>query len=111
MSRTELTRALATRDGSRLALVPLLERHVGRLEQIGEDRLLDDPEALARGLRMAAELYDLDSVTLAADGRLVVDVAWQAAGASGSAAGRGHRGPPSAKQRTDGKERKDVRKA
>jgi hypothetical protein len=80
LNRRRLREALRTRDGSAAAVVPLIWRHAARLEQVPEDRLVSDAETVARCLRNAQSLYDLDAVTLGADVRAVVTAAASAAG-------------------------------
>lgn len=79
MSRILLEEALRSRDGSTVALVPLIQRHAGTLEQIPDERLYTEPEALARSLRNAQQLYGFDAVTLGADGQAAAVACWLAA--------------------------------
>ena len=79
MSRTLLRAALESRDGSALAIAPMIERHAGALEQIAPAGLLSDAEALARALRNAQALYGCDAVTIGAAGERVAAACWEAA--------------------------------
>jgi hypothetical protein len=65
--------ALARRDGSVRALVPLIWRHAARLEQAHPERLATDPDLATRALTAVARLYEVDAVTVFADGRLLMD--------------------------------------
>ncbi len=66
MSRARLRKALATRDPRDPAVVPLVEAHAAKLEQIAEARWRADAEAQARMHRSVQALYGLDAVTIAA---------------------------------------------
>lgn len=95
MSRQRLRSALASRGGSP-ALVPLIEEHAARLEQLSPERWPADAEAQARMLRNVQALYGLDAVTIGAGGLLVASACWLAAmpalGAAGArSAARGAR--------------------
>jgi hypothetical protein len=70
LSRARLKRALAARDASAPAIVPLVEAHAARLEQLAESRWRLEAEAQARMHRSAQALYGLDAVTVAAGGWL-----------------------------------------
>lgn len=97
MSRALLRAALESRDGSALAIAPMIERHAGALEQIAPAALLSDAEALARALRNAQALYGCDAVTIGAAGERVAAACWEAArpglapAASAAAVARGER--------------------
>jgi hypothetical protein len=78
MSRGRLRRALATRSTKDGALVPLVEAHAARLEQLPEDRWLADAEAQARMLRAVQALYGLDAVTIGGSGLLASTACWLA---------------------------------
>jgi hypothetical protein len=67
------------RDRAEPAIVPLLERHAARLEQITDEQRLIDAEAQARLHRNAQRLYDLDAVALGAEGTLPAIASWLAA--------------------------------
>jgi hypothetical protein len=69
VSRSRLRGALSSRD-SRVAaaIVPLVEAHAARLEQLPDDRWPADAEAQARMLRSVQALYGLDAVTVGARG-------------------------------------------
>lgn len=64
MGKHSLSEALQTRDGSQVALVPRIQRHAAAIEQISDLAVWSDPEAIARALRNAQSLYNLDAVTL-----------------------------------------------
>jgi hypothetical protein len=69
VSRSRLRAALSSRDPSLpAAVVPLIEAHAARLEQLPDDRWPSDPEAQARMLRSVQALYGLDAVTVGARG-------------------------------------------
>lgn len=70
MSKHSLISALQSRDGSEIAIVPRIQRHAAAIEQISDFAAWTDPEAVARSLRNAQNLYSLDAVTLG-DGREV----------------------------------------
>lgn len=70
MSRTRLRKALAAREASAPAIVPLVEAHAARLEQLAEARWRSEAEAQARMHRSVQALYGLDAVTIAAGGWL-----------------------------------------
>ena len=94
MSRERLRRALSTRRPTDRVLVPCVEAHAARLEQLNDDRWPLDAEAQARMLRAAQALYGLDAVTVAGGGLLVATAAWLArtpamGGAGARAAVRG----------------------
>jgi len=61
------------------AIVPLLERHAARLEQLSDARWLSDAEAQARLHRNAQRLYDLDAVAIGAQGLVPAIASWMAA--------------------------------
>jgi hypothetical protein len=65
---TRLRQALTSRDARDGALMPLIEAHAARLEQLDGDRWLADAEAQARMLRAAQALYGLDGVTIGGGG-------------------------------------------
>ena len=73
MGRQQLRAALAHRDASARAVVPLIWRHAARLEQVDPARHLVDVDATTRALTTVARLYPVDAVTVAADGRLLAD--------------------------------------
>lgn len=79
MSRATLRRALDQKDGSSTALVPLLWRHAFRLEQMSDAGLPMAAEAMARALRNLPLLYDVDAVTVGADGAHLATACWTAA--------------------------------
>ena len=79
MSRALLRAALQTRDGSALAIAPMIERHAGVLEQVAPAALLSDAEVLARALRNAQALYGCDAVTIGVEGERVATACWEAA--------------------------------
>jgi hypothetical protein len=79
VSRARLRRALSARDHAEAAIVPLLERHAARLEQLSDAQWLSDAEAQSRLHRNAQRLYDLDAVALGADGMLPAIASWIAA--------------------------------
>ncbi len=79
MSRARLRRASPSRDHAEPAIVPLLERHAARLEQVTDEQRLSDAEAQARLHRNAQRLYDLDAVALGAEGTLPAIASWLAA--------------------------------
>ncbi len=81
MSRTRLRRALSARDHADPAIVPLVERHAARLEQLSDAHWLGDAEAQARLHRNAQRLYDVDAVALGAEGTLPAVACWMAASA------------------------------
>ena len=64
MGKHSLISALQARDGSEIALVPRIQRHAAAIEQISDFAVWTDPEAVARSLRNAQNLYGLDAVTL-----------------------------------------------
>lgn len=70
MSRARLRRALETRAAGDPAVVPLVEAHAAKLEQLPEARWLADAEAHARMLRAVQGLYALDAVTIGGGGLL-----------------------------------------
>ena len=70
MSRARLRKALTSRDPADPAVVPLIEAHAARLEQIPAERWRVDAEAQARMLRSTQALYGLDAVTIGGGGRL-----------------------------------------
>ena len=78
MSRALLRSALESRDGSALAIAPMIERHAGVLEQVAPAMLLSDAEVLARALRNAQALYGCDAVTIGAGGERVAAACWEA---------------------------------
>jgi hypothetical protein len=65
--------AFAARDPSARLLVPLVWGHAARLEQVDPERLAVDADAATRALTTVARLYDVDAVTIRADGRLLAD--------------------------------------
>ncbi len=67
------------RDPAEAAIVPLIEQHAARLEQITDERRLIDAEAQARMHRNAQRLYDLDAVAIGAEAMLPAIAAWMAA--------------------------------
>ncbi len=67
------------RDRAEAAIVPLLEQHAARLEQITDERRLIDAEAQARMHRNAQRLYDLDAVAIGGEAMLPGIAAWMAA--------------------------------
>lgn len=64
MGKHSLISALQSRDGSEIAIVPRIQRHAAAIEQISDIAVWTDPEAVARSLRNAQNLYSLDAVTL-----------------------------------------------
>jgi hypothetical protein len=63
VSRPRLCSALSLRDSSApAAVVPRIEAHAARLEQLPDDRWPTDAEAQARMLRAVQGLYGLDAV-------------------------------------------------
>jgi hypothetical protein len=76
---TRLRHALASRDPRDAAVMPLIEAHAARLEQLAEDRWAADAEAQARMLRAAQALYGLDGVTIGGGGLLAAVSCWLAA--------------------------------
>jgi len=67
VSRSRLRSALSSRDSNApAAVVPLVESHAARLEQLADDRWPTDAEAQARMLRSVQALYGLDAVTVGA---------------------------------------------
>jgi hypothetical protein len=64
VSRARLRNALQSRVTADPAVVPLLEGHAARLEQLADDRWPLEAEAQARMLRGAQALYGLDAVTI-----------------------------------------------
>jgi hypothetical protein len=76
---TRLRQALASRDPRDAVVMPLIEAHAARLEQIGDDRWPADAEAQARMLRAAQALYGLDGVTIGGGGLLAAASCWLAA--------------------------------
>tara|TARA_Y100000590_G_scaffold103496_3_gene117622 strand:+ start:3964 stop:4752 length:789 start_codon:yes stop_codon:yes gene_type:complete len=64
MGKHSLNSALQSRDGSEIAIVPRIHRHAAAIEQISDFAAWTDPEAVARSLRNAQNLYGLDAVTL-----------------------------------------------
>ena len=76
---TTLRQALASRDSKDGVVMPLLEAHAARLEQLGDDRWPADAEAQARMLRAAQALYGLDGVTIGGGGLLAAVSCWLAA--------------------------------
>ncbi len=79
MSRATLRRALDLKDGSSTALVPLIWRHAFHLEQMRDVGLPMAAEAMARALRNLASLYEVDAVTVGADGAHLATACWTAA--------------------------------
>jgi len=79
VSRARLRRAVSAHDRADAAIVPLLERHAARLEQLSDAQWLSDAEAQARLHRNAQRLYDLDAVALGAEGVLPAIASWLAA--------------------------------
>lgn len=57
MSCARLRRALSSRAGGEPAVVPLVEAHAARLEQLCEDRWSADGEALAPTLASLAQFF------------------------------------------------------
>lgn len=86
MSRERLRSALASRSGQP-ALVPLIEEHAARLEQLSPERWPADSEAQARMLRNGQALYGLDAVTIGGGGLLVASACWLASAPALGAAG------------------------
>ena len=78
MSRERLRNALAGPTPEAPAIVPLIEAHAARLEQLHDDRWPADPEAQARMFRAAQALYDLDAVTVGGSGIFVATACWLA---------------------------------
>jgi hypothetical protein len=78
MSRARLRRALTTRSNADAALVPLVEAHAARLEQLNDDRWPADAEAQARMLRAVQALYGLNAVTIGGGGLLAATSCWLA---------------------------------
>jgi hypothetical protein len=70
---------LSIRDRAEAAIVPLIEQHAARLEQITDERRLIDAEAQARMHRNAQRLYDLDAVAIGGEGMLPAIAALMAA--------------------------------
>jgi len=70
---------LSVRDRAEAAIVPLLEQHAARLEQIADERRLTDAEAQARMHRNAQRLYDLDAVAIGAEGIMPAIATWMTA--------------------------------
>ena len=68
MSRARLRNALRSHEAADPAVVPLIEAHAARLEQLAGDRWPADAEAQARMLRSVQALYGLDAVTVGAGG-------------------------------------------
>ncbi len=54
--------------------MPLIWRHAAHLEQADPERLATDPDLATRALTAVARLYEVDALTLFADGRLLADV-------------------------------------
>ena len=79
MSRARLRRALERRDGVEPAVVPSIEAHAARLEQLAEARWAGDAEACARMFRSVQALYGLDAVTIGGGGLLAAAAAVLAA--------------------------------
>jgi hypothetical protein len=75
---TRLRQALASRDPKDAAVMPLVEAHAARLEQL-DDRWPAEAEAQARMLRAAQALYGLDGVTVGGGGFLAAASCWLAA--------------------------------
>ncbi len=76
---TRLREALKSRDPRDGVVMPLIEAHAARLEQLGDDRWPGDAEAQARMLRAAQGLYGLDGVTIGGGGLLAAVSCWLAA--------------------------------
>jgi hypothetical protein len=76
---TRLRQALASRDPNDAVVMPLIEAHAARLEQVSDDRWPADAEAQARMLRAAQALYGLDGVTIGGGGLLAAAACWLAA--------------------------------
>jgi hypothetical protein len=77
---TRLRQALASRDPKDAVVMPLIEAHAARLEQLDE-RWPADPEAQARMLRTAQALYGLDGLTIGGGGLLAAASYWLATSA------------------------------
>jgi hypothetical protein len=75
---TRLRQALASRDPKDAVVMPLVEAHAARLEQL-DDRWPAEAEAQARMLRAAQALYELDGVTVGGGGLLAAASCWLAA--------------------------------
>jgi hypothetical protein len=75
---TRLRQALASRDPKDAVVMPLVEAHAARLEQL-DDRWPAEAEAQARMLRAAQALYGLDGVTVGGGGFLAAASCWLAA--------------------------------
>jgi hypothetical protein len=75
---TRLRQALASRDPKDAVVMPLVEAHAARLEQLGDERWPADAEAQARMLRAAQALYGLDGVTIGGGGFLAPSSCWLA---------------------------------
>jgi hypothetical protein len=82
--RAEVRRVLAEGAGGPV-LAPMLERHAARLEQLPPGRPARDPEALARALRAAQQLYSLAALTVG-DGGDALTLAVRTAGPESRAA-------------------------
>jgi hypothetical protein len=67
---------LSARDHADAAIVPLLERHAARLEQLSDAHWLGDAEAQARLHRNAQRLYDVDAVAIGAEGLIPAIASW-----------------------------------
>lgn len=78
VGRARLRRAIASRSAADAAIVPLIEAHAARLEQLAEDRWPADAEAQARMLRAAQALYDVDAVTVGGGGLVAAAASWLA---------------------------------
>lgn len=78
MSRQRFLEALLARGGG-VAVAPLIQEHAARVEALSPQRLLMDPEALARALRQAQRLYAHDAVTVGGDGAWLAIATWIAA--------------------------------
>jgi hypothetical protein len=75
---TRLRQALASRDPKDAVVMPLIETHAARLEQLEDARWPADAEAQARMLRAAQALYGLDGVTIGGGGFLAAASCWLA---------------------------------
>jgi hypothetical protein len=78
---TRLRQALASRDPQGAVVMPLIEAHAARLEQLDDARWPADAEAQARMLRAAQALYGLDGVTIGGGGLLAAASCWLATSA------------------------------
>ncbi|MDQ1497195.1 MAG: hypothetical protein QOI86_535 [Actinomycetota bacterium] len=90
MGRERLREALQRREPAEPgdgAVVPLVQVHAARLEQMAETLIHIDPEALARALRNAQALYGYDAVTLGASGSAVAAACHIAVGAAAPVTG------------------------